>query len=107
MVSETSSVVTPPWPSLTVTVNFSVSDSPTPSACTAGLPLASLPVTASAVSSVTAPAAWPLSVGTSLVPWMVTTTVPVVPSAVVTVKVSVRVSPTASACTRPSLLFRL
>ncbi|KAG1178597.1 hypothetical protein G6F35_016295 [Rhizopus arrhizus] len=42
MVIETSCVVTPPWPSLTVTVNFSVSDSPTPSACTAGLPLARL-----------------------------------------------------------------
>ncbi|CAB3927698.1 hypothetical protein LMG1864_06089 [Achromobacter ruhlandii] len=43
-------------------------------------------------SSLTAPVAAPLMVGASLVPLMVMVTVPVVPSAVVTVKVSVRCS---------------
>ena len=49
----------------------------------------------------------PLMVGASLVPLMVMVTVPVVPSAVVTVMVSVSVSPTASDCTRASAWFRL
>ncbi|CUK10902.1 Uncharacterised protein [Achromobacter ruhlandii] len=49
-------------------------------------PLPSVP------SSLTAPVAAPLMVGASLVPLMVMVTCPVVPSAVVTVKVSVRCS---------------
>ncbi|CAB3745159.1 hypothetical protein LMG1866_06217 [Achromobacter ruhlandii] len=69
--------------------------------------LVSWPVTSCVPSSLTAPAASPLMVGASLVPLMVMVTVPVVPSAVVTVKVSVSFSPTASDCTRASVWFRL
>ncbi len=69
--------------------------------------LANWPETSCAPSSLTSPAASPLMVGASLVPLMVMVTVPVVPSAVVTVKVSVSFSPTASACTRGSAWFRL
>ncbi|CUJ70233.1 Uncharacterised protein [Achromobacter xylosoxidans] len=54
--------------------------------------LASWPVTVWVPSSLTAPVAVPLIVGASLVPLMVMTTLPVVPSALVTVKVSVRCS---------------
>ncbi|CUJ39363.1 Uncharacterised protein [Achromobacter xylosoxidans] len=50
------------------------------------------PDTALAPSSVTSPVAAPVTVGASLVPLMVMTTWPVVPSALVTVKVSVRCS---------------
>ncbi|CAB3920133.1 hypothetical protein LMG26788_05308 [Achromobacter pulmonis] len=64
----------------------------------------SLPVAVAVPSSVTAPSVLPLSSGLSLVPSMVTVTVLWVPSAVVTVKVSVSFSPTARAWTLGSVL---
>ena len=50
-------------------------------------------------ASITEPVVVPEMTAASLVPWMVTVTTCGVPSTVVTVKVSVSVSPTLSACT--------
>ena len=65
--------------------------------------LPSWPVALVLPPSVTSPEAWPLMTGASLVPLMVTVTVPLVPSAVTTSKVSVSFSP-AQAWTLGSLL---
>ena len=65
--------------------------------------LVSWPDTVVVPSSFTAPAAPPM-VGASLVPLMVTVTVPLVPSAVTTSKVSTSFSPTPRAWTLGSAL---
>ena len=56
-------------------------------------------------SSITLPAVAPLITAASLAPLMVTVTSWAVPSTVATVNVSVRVSPTLSACTAGLLLL--
>ena len=66
--------------------------------------LPSWPVALVLPPSVTSPEAWPLMTGASLVPLMVTVTVPLVPSAVTTSKVSTSFSPTPRAWTLGSLL---
>ena len=62
------------------------------------MPLATPP------ASITAPVAVPVITAASLAPLMVTVTSCAVPSTVVTVKVSVSVCPTLSACTAALLL---
>ena len=66
--------------------------------------LPSWPVALVLPPSVTSPEAWPLMTGASLVPLIVTVTVPLVPSAVTTSKVSTSFSPTPRAWTLGSLL---
>ena len=56
-------------------------------------------------SSITLPVVAPLITAASLAPLMVTVTSWAVPSTVVTVNVSIRVSPTLSACTAGLLLL--
>ncbi|CUJ79373.1 Uncharacterised protein [Achromobacter xylosoxidans] len=93
-----STVNLPYWPSpLLLTVQVCVSEVSTSVT-------SSLPVALVAPSSATAPSVLPLSFGSSLVPSMVTVMVLLVPSAVVTVKVSTSFSPTARAWTLGSSL---
>ncbi|CUJ39346.1 Uncharacterised protein [Achromobacter xylosoxidans] len=93
-----STVNLPYWPSpLLLTVQVCVSEVSTSVT-------SSLPVALVVPSSATAPSVLPLSFGSSLVPSMVTVMVLLVPSAVVTVKVSTSFSPTARAWTLGSSL---